>query len=260
MVGIYKIQNKINGKVYIGQSIDIDKRIKEHFYKAENKKDISYNSAIHHAIRKYGKENFECSVIEECNQSELDDKERGYIKQYNSLSPNGYNISSGGQKCKKKEIEDNERMVCIFCGKEIDKYSILGLCRDCYKKYMCSRIPKEEALREKLFELNGNFTDAGNFYGVSDNAVKKWCKKYGMPYHSKDYKSDNYIHKNNNSKSVGVFDQDGNMITIFVSLTEASRYYSKIWCTKPEYVTSGIWKAINNRRKTYHGLIWKYIT
>ena len=40
MVGIYKMTNKINGKIYIGQSIDIEKRIKEHFWKATNEKDV----------------------------------------------------------------------------------------------------------------------------------------------------------------------------------------------------------------------------
>ena len=47
MIGIYKITNNINGKIYIGQSIDIKERWKQHLYKAYNKKEIGYNSAIH---------------------------------------------------------------------------------------------------------------------------------------------------------------------------------------------------------------------
>ena len=58
MIGIYKITNKINNKIYIGQSIDIKERWKQHFYKAYNKKESGYNSAIHQAFRKYGYENF----------------------------------------------------------------------------------------------------------------------------------------------------------------------------------------------------------
>jgi group I intron endonuclease len=79
MVGIYKMTNKINGKVYIGQSIDINKRIKEHFWKATNEKDVSYNSAIHQAIRKYGAENFDWEILEECNADVIDEKEVQYI-------------------------------------------------------------------------------------------------------------------------------------------------------------------------------------
>ena len=93
MIGIYLIQNNINNKIYVGQSIHIETRVKEHFWKAKCVKDVSFNSALHSAIRKYGEENFSWRVLEECDISELDEKECYYIKQYNSLSPNGYNIS-----------------------------------------------------------------------------------------------------------------------------------------------------------------------
>ena len=49
MIGIYKITNEVNNKVYIGQSINIEKRVKEHFWKSECSKDRSYNSALHSA-------------------------------------------------------------------------------------------------------------------------------------------------------------------------------------------------------------------
>ena len=44
MVGIYKITNNINGKAYVGQSINIKDRWKQHIYKAYNEKEIGYNS------------------------------------------------------------------------------------------------------------------------------------------------------------------------------------------------------------------------
>lgn len=96
MIGIYKITNLINGKIYIGQSVDIDKRIKDHFWKARCKKDISYNSALHSAIRKYGEQNFKYEVLEECTVDVIDERERYYIQKFKSLSPNGYNILVGG--------------------------------------------------------------------------------------------------------------------------------------------------------------------
>lgn len=98
MIGIYKITNKINGKNYIGQSIDIERRIKDHFWKSKCMKDISFNSILHQAIRKYGPDNFEWTVIEECSISNIDSLEQKYITQYNSITPNGYNILPGGQK------------------------------------------------------------------------------------------------------------------------------------------------------------------
>lgn len=48
--------------------------------------------------------------------------------------------------------------------------------------------PNKEELQEVLLQNKGNFTKVGTLYGVTDNAVRKWCKKYGMPFHSADYK------------------------------------------------------------------------
>ena len=60
MIGIYLIRNKINNKVYIGQSIDIEGRWKDHKVRKDE-------SAIHLAIQKYGVENFEFEVLQECS-------------------------------------------------------------------------------------------------------------------------------------------------------------------------------------------------
>ena len=73
MVGIYKIINKINGKIYVGQSVNIEERWKQHEYKAFNANGQAYNSAIHQAFRKYGVENFEYQVVELCSIEELDE-------------------------------------------------------------------------------------------------------------------------------------------------------------------------------------------
>lgn len=87
--GIYKIENLLNHKKYIGQSIDIETR----FYKHKSAKD---NFHIHRAIQKYGKENFSFEIIEECEIFQLNEKERYWINYYNSLEPNGYNMIPGG--------------------------------------------------------------------------------------------------------------------------------------------------------------------
>ena len=51
-IGIYQIQNKINGKIYIGQSIDIEKRLKQHLRYL--RKSQHYNSHFQNAFDKYG--------------------------------------------------------------------------------------------------------------------------------------------------------------------------------------------------------------
>lgn len=93
---IYKITNKINNKVYIGQSHrKLEERIKQ--YSDDTKYRTKKIRAIIKAMRKYGFENFEFEVIEDNinNQCELDELEKYYIKKYDSVR-NGYNYTSGG--------------------------------------------------------------------------------------------------------------------------------------------------------------------
>ena len=59
-IGIYKIENLINHKVYIGQSIEIEKRWQKHLSAKDD-------FVIHRALQKYGKENFSFQIIEECD-------------------------------------------------------------------------------------------------------------------------------------------------------------------------------------------------
>ena len=99
MIGIYKIENKINGKVYIGQSIHIKKRWYEHKYQLNS--NCHCNTHLQLSWNKYGQDNFTFVVIETCQKDELDDKEMYWIEYYKSYDElNGYNISIGGQGAK----------------------------------------------------------------------------------------------------------------------------------------------------------------
>ena len=83
---IYKITNKLNGKVYIGQTIHPKKRFQEHCSSKDN-------LPIHLAIQKYGKENFSFEVLEWT--ADYDAREKEFISFYQSLVPHGYNILDG---------------------------------------------------------------------------------------------------------------------------------------------------------------------
>ena len=92
---IYKITNTINSKSYIGQTIQ---NVKERLYQhcaTKCSKAVS-NMAIHRAIKKYGKSNFTVEVIEEIDSANLNDRERYWIRYYDSYN-NGYNSTEGGQ-------------------------------------------------------------------------------------------------------------------------------------------------------------------
>ena len=89
---IYIIKNRINNKVYIGQSVDAAGRFIKHC-KPSSAKD---NSLIDKAIQKYGANNFWFEIIEE-KVDDYNEREKYWIRRFNSLAPNGYNLLSGGE-------------------------------------------------------------------------------------------------------------------------------------------------------------------
>lgn len=95
--GIYKITNKINGKCYIGQSIHIEQRWKEHKILGNIGGNSNKRNALYEAIYKYGIDNFLFEIIEECSEEKLDEKEIEWIKYYNSYY-DGYNLTIGGNR------------------------------------------------------------------------------------------------------------------------------------------------------------------
>lgn len=99
---IYKITNNINSKVYIGQTIEsLNKRWKRHNWMCTQKRNAMI---ITSALIKYGETNFKIEEIDTAeNLDELNNKEKYYISFYNSISPNGYNIQSGGNNFRMSE-------------------------------------------------------------------------------------------------------------------------------------------------------------
>lgn len=91
MIGIYKITNVKNNKIYVGQSNDIYRRFQEHQTKGE-----SSRIPVDIAIQKYGKDSFTYEILEECDITELNEKETFWIKKLNAIE-NGYNCSEGGE-------------------------------------------------------------------------------------------------------------------------------------------------------------------
>lgn len=94
---IYKITSP-SQKIYVGQTTrSLEQRYKEHCKPKEN-------SIISNAIMKYGPDNMKIEILCYCEDAELNDKEKEYIKDFNSLEPNGYNIRTGGSNGKHSDI------------------------------------------------------------------------------------------------------------------------------------------------------------
>ena len=98
MIGIYKYQNKINGHIYIGQSVDIKQRQFNHKSSAYNEKAKDYNSQFHQAIRKYGLDAFDFQIIAELTPEEytpetLNQLEKFFINIAQQYDIDNYNIN-----------------------------------------------------------------------------------------------------------------------------------------------------------------------
>lgn len=240
-VGIYKITNLTNGKCYIGQSVHIEKRWHDEKRRAFDVTSHEYDYPRSKAFRKYGLENFTFEILEECAINLLNEKEIYYISKYNSVSPNGYNLTLGGYHSVGKKIDlttveeisellkttnmtnteigllfnISENTVCgintgyywkrndvdypirknqhtnkhlyLFCsecGAPISS-AVAELCVACAgKKRRVTERPEPKQLAQEIIE-NG-FSAVGRKYGVSDNAIRKWCRSYNIPCTKKD--------------------------------------------------------------------------
>jgi group I intron endonuclease len=95
---IYLITNHINGKKYVGQTVNpIHHRWKEHIEDSYNGN--KSNSLLHRAIIRDGESNFGIEMIEECSNELLNDREKMYIQVYDTFYTHerGYNMTWGGE-------------------------------------------------------------------------------------------------------------------------------------------------------------------
>lgn len=161
--GIYLFTNTINNKHYVGQSVNIENRYKAHIYASKNTNSTDYDTPLHRAFRKYGTDNFSFEILEEVpDHKDLNNKENYYIKKYNCLAHRGYNqIITSRDGLSPDELK--ERL---------------------YLKYGVTT----DILYKQLVEMP--FTKVASIYGVSDNAVRKWCKLFGLSRKSSDYMTD----------------------------------------------------------------------
>lgn len=171
---IYKCKNKINGKFYIGQTTqNLDKRKQQHFSRKMNLPFIN-------ALNKYGKKNFKWEVIEECKtKNELDELEFHYIKQYNSLIPNGYNLTTGG----------NGTSGYIHSEKSKENMG-----KSQIKRFLNNNERKKLSIKQKELWLNDEYRK-----NQTIQIKKTWCNEHNINYNTF------YYYKNKNKSCKGYF-------------------------------------------------------
>lgn len=105
MIGIYGFYDTINNKWYIGQSLNINRRIKQHY----NNVSLDDTNSFDYFLHKVGIENFKVKILKECAKEELNDAEKYYVTLYDSYN-NGYNRTAGGQQwAKHYKITESHR-------------------------------------------------------------------------------------------------------------------------------------------------------
>lgn len=111
--GIYCIKNTINGMMYVGQGKNVEKRMNS------SHKGSPY---LERAILKHGKENFIRYILEYCEKSLLNEKEIFWIKKLNTKSPNGYNLTRGGEGASELSPESREKISKSHLGNKNPRY------------------------------------------------------------------------------------------------------------------------------------------
>ena len=183
---IYKISSP-SGKVYVGQTVrSFKKRMQEH------RQETSCCTFIKRAIDKYGDEmNYEI-VEENVPQEQLDEREIYWIKELNSLAPDGYNLTTGGQSSKEYSQELKDKIRDIKNTQKIDKDGYMG-----YVSKICNLFyPHVRQYGKKVHVSYGGFQteeeaievlkeytkDPENFTAVNNrtrNKVGSVCKSRG---------------------------------------------------------------------------------
>ncbi len=111
---IYLITNKVNGKQYVGQTISsVSQRWSQHVYNSKR----GENYPLYNAINKYGKNNFDMSVLAKATSIQaLNILEKFFIKEMKTLVPFGYNLRNGGDNSRLHE-STKKKLSIIHAGR-----------------------------------------------------------------------------------------------------------------------------------------------
>lgn len=176
IIGIYKIENIINHKVYIGQSCHINRRFTEH--KHTLKTNTCYNHHLQSAWNKYGENAFVFSIIEECKIEELNDREMYWIKSLDSFK-NGYNLNEGGGGVRgyKMSVESVNKIKMALVGKPKSQEAIDNS-REGLKTYYKTHV-NPRSIRIVCLNTNEIFNNASEgkrkYVGLSTAHIRSCC-------------------------------------------------------------------------------------
>ena len=163
---IYCYTNTLNGKKYIGQTINPKVRYNAHKSSYQNSNDKEYDSLLHKAFRKYGFENFQYDIlVDDIDDIDLlNQLEIYYIKYYNTKTPNGYNVEDGGRNASKPKTLEHRKKE-IWGQAKLTEEEVIRL----RKAYQAKESPTEIYKNEYADKMHYN-----SFLNI-------WCgRRYGL--------------------------------------------------------------------------------
>lgn len=172
----------------------------------------------------------------------------------------------------------NLRWVCPNCDRQLDTFAGKNTNRENYYNYdkqqeklqekvpeeqkqqqqeREGKIPDKDSLLEILIENKGSFTRVGKLFSVTDNSVRKWCKKYDLPYHTSDYQDKKEkrpkIIKDTRVRCIETGIDYSSFSDAARKLQQEGRIPSE---TKLESAAVAIGRVANGQRATAYGYTW----
>lgn len=245
---IYMHKNKINGKVYIGQTCQL---LNQRWKNGNGYREETYFGK---AIKKYGWDNFEHIILEEnISEDEVDEKEIYYINYYKSTDENfGYNLESGGKHHLHSEYTKNKMRESAQkrIEKNIEKYNskVSDETREKISKALkgVKRQPRSKETKEKLSKAN-----KGKKRPQISKAKKEYYESHTFSDEQIEKIREKAIGNQNRAIKIGMYDTEWNLIKEFKSIKVAM-----------EYTNSKTNWYINQARKKnvlFNGYYWKDI-
>lgn len=244
MMCIYLRTNLINGKQYVGQTIDFDRR--EYDWLHETKYAGTY---INNARNKYGTENFKTKALKECHtQEELNYWEQYYIKELNTKFPNGYNLNDGGggNSGYKLTQEQKNKLSESLKGRTVWNKGLTNETDERVKKNSINKsgFHHSEEMKRKTSEMKkGNKNWLGKHH--SEETKKKISEYQNQPHIKQKRMMDSKTRKETYQYTL-----DGKLVAIYPSVLEAARQ------TNTHH--ANIRKCILGDIKTTGGYKWSY--
>ena len=238
MIGVYCIQNNINGHAYVGQSCDIERRWRRHSVEYLNPVSKAYGYPLYRAFRKYGIENFTFSIVEQCAIEELNQKEKYYIDKYDSCF-HGYNQTLGGYNCGTKKdavikvielLESTDKThqeIADECN--VSKDMVQGINTGRYWHY--NREYPIQKKHKALFKGHSN----GHLGQRSQGVAKTTCPHCGKPIYRTSQqciKCRSLERKQNNpsAKQLSVLISGGTKIKDIAAIFDVTGKTIRVWC------------------------------